>query len=52
MAVEKVQPRQDRVDPLKLIYTSAARCSWELSEALNKQHSSPSDGGRRGQLAR
>ena len=50
MAVERVPPRQDRVDPLKLIYTSAARCSWELSEALSKQHQTQPD-DRRGQLA-
>ncbi|XP_043235338.1 dipeptidase 1-like [Amphibalanus amphitrite] len=51
MAVEKVRPRQDRVDPLKLIYTSAARCSWELSEALNKQQSSQPN-SERGELTR
>ena len=37
LAAELAGPREDRVDPRQLLYTSAARCSWELSEALSKQ---------------
>ncbi|KAF0287713.1 Dipeptidase 2 [Amphibalanus amphitrite] len=41
LSSRQATPREDRIDPRQLLYTSAARCSWELSEALSRQQQLP-----------
>ena len=41
--MEGMTPREDRVDLRKLLYTEAAQCSYEMTEALAKHSQTQSE---------